>query len=219
MSGLTLSDYAYLEKLGIRVVCDFRDPSERANERVAWPSPGAPRLLADDYDLAKAGIIPDPVTLEHATADEARRKIAASYPRILKAFNGQYRRMFRELLAGHAPLAFNCTAGKDRTGVAAALLLIALDVPRETVVQDYLLTNRYLDQRAVAAKQDPRSASNQWMRLPAAVLTALGAADRSYIGAVFSVFDRHPGGANGYFRSELGLSRSDIGRLRHMYLE
>ncbi|WP_374137608.1 tyrosine-protein phosphatase [Sphingomonas sp.] len=45
---------------------------------------------------------------------------------MLVTFNGQYRRMFGELLAGRVPLAFNCTAGKDRTGVAAALVLTAL---------------------------------------------------------------------------------------------
>jgi len=64
-----------------------------------------------------------------------------SYPRLLGTFHDQYRRVFAELLAGHAPLAFNCAAGKDRTGVAAALLLTALGVPRETVIADYLLTN------------------------------------------------------------------------------
>lgn len=71
--------------------------------------------------------------------------MTALYPRLLTQFNSQYRRMFAALLAGRAPLAFNCIAGQDRTGVAAALLLTALGVPRETVIQDYLLTNRYFD--------------------------------------------------------------------------
>ncbi|MBL7373677.1 tyrosine-protein phosphatase, partial [Escherichia coli] len=64
------------------------------------------------------------------SAAEAKATMTALYPQLLKQFNGQYRRMFGELLAGRAPLAFNCTAGKDRTGVAAALILTALDVPR-----------------------------------------------------------------------------------------
>ncbi|MFX8016077.1 tyrosine-protein phosphatase, partial [Acinetobacter baumannii] len=80
-----------------------------------------------------------------ATAANVKAMMTASYPRMLTQFNGQYRRMFGELLAGRVPLAFNCSAGKDRTGIAAALVLTALDVPHKTVVEDYLLTNRYFD--------------------------------------------------------------------------
>jgi protein-tyrosine phosphatase len=77
--------------------------------------------------------------------------MTASYPRMLTQFNGQFRRMFGELLAGHAPLAFNCSAGKDRTGLAAALLLTALGVPRATVIEDYELTNKTLNPAALLA--------------------------------------------------------------------
>ncbi len=143
--------------------------------------------------------------------------MAATYPRMLTFLNGQHRRMFAELLAGHAPLVFNCTAGKDRTGVAAALLLTALGVPRETVTQNYLLTNRYLDTRRLIASGS--TTPNAWMRLPAPVQRALMAADRSYIEAALAVLDQHRGGPEGYFQDTLGLSRGDLAKLRDMYLE
>lgn len=148
MDGLTAADYRTLEARGIRVVCDFRDTQERAGEPVAWPEPGAPRVLSDDYELDRHFFPPG--DSKSWTAEQARVAMAASYPRMLVQFNGQYRRMFSELLAGHAPLAFNCTAGKDRTGLAAALLLTALGVPRATVIEDYLLTNRTLDARSLS---------------------------------------------------------------------
>jgi protein-tyrosine phosphatase len=215
MHGLTPADYAYLEKLGIRVVCDLRDNGERAAEPVAWPGPAAPRVLSDDYHLDMALSMPKG-DLAHATGEQARAALAASYPALLVQFNGQFRRMFGELLADHVPLAFNCTAGKDRTGIAAALILTALGVPRQTIIEDYLLTNRYLDGSKVVSANPAYAAL---AKLPPEVLKAMMAADPSYIGAVFKVIDAHKGGIDGYFKDELGLSHADLLRLRALYLQ
>ena len=215
MHGLTPADFAYLGRLGIRTVCDFRDARERKNEPVAWPNPDAPRVLSEDYALdmrfLPAG---SPASW---TGDAARAAMAASYPRMLDQFNSQYRRMFAELLAGHAPLAFNCSAGKDRTGIAAALLLTALGVPRATVIEDYLLTNRYLDAAALAPK--PGGPANPLAGLKPEVTQALLAADRSYIEAAFAVIDAYPGGAEGYLRDKLGLGPAELKQLHAAYLD
>jgi len=216
MYGLTEADYAALGKRGIRVVCDFRDTRERASEPVNWPAAHAPRILSDDYLLDSASYLPAG-DMKSWTAEKARAAMIASYPGMLRRFHDQYRRMFTELLAGHAPLAFNCSAGKDRTGVAAALLLTALGVPRETVIADYLLTNRYLDHRKMLAS--PASAASPWAHVPPDVMAAMSAADRRYIEAALAVLDRHPGGAAGWLRDEMGLSRADLIRLRNTYLE
>jgi hypothetical protein len=55
----------------------------------------------------------------------------------------RFAELFHHLLDTDAPMVFHCTAGKDRTGVAAALILLALGVPRDVVLQDYLLTNKH----------------------------------------------------------------------------
>lgn len=214
MTALTPSDFSYLNRLGIRSVCDFRDTHERAAEPVNWPAGEAPAVFADDYDMNTNGMMAR-IDFRTLTPESARRMMAATYPQLLTTFNSQYRRMFRQLLAGNAPLAFNCSAGKDRTGVAAALLLTALGVPRETVIQDYLLTNRYLD----ASLLKDSKASGDWAKLPAPVLKAFMAADRAYIEAALNVVDRHADGGDGYLRDELGLSRADIVQLRRMYLQ
>ena len=214
MHGLTQADYRTLQARGLRVVCDFRDQRERAAEPVSWPGPDAPRVYSDDYDL-DLSFLPagDPKSW---TGEQARAAMAASYPRMLAQFNGQYRRMFGELLAGHAPLAFNCNAGKDRTGIAAALLLTALGVPRATVLEDYLLTNRTLDPRSLMS--GTASAANPLAGISPEAGRMLLAADPSYIRAVFDVLDGHKDGAEGYLRDELGLSRADLVKLRNLYL-
>ncbi len=217
MHFLTPADYAYLERLGIRTICDFRDTRERTIEPVAWPTGQAPRILADDYEMNMGAVGMTPPGQKTPTAEDARITVRTLYPELLDRFNIQYRRMFEELLAGHAPLAFNCTAGKDRTGIAAALLLTALDVPRETIIQDYLLTNQYFDPRKVVGTSD--RASQQWKHLPPEVLQAYMSAEPSYIEAVFEVMDEHKGGAQGYLRAELGLSQPAVTRLREMYTQ
>ena len=93
------ADYAYLGKLGIGTVCDFRDTQERAAEPVEWPTNATPNILSVNYKNVSGIGTPD----QSWTAEKARQTMIELYPRLLVQFNGQYRRMFSELLAGHAP--------------------------------------------------------------------------------------------------------------------
>jgi len=215
MTGLTADDYAALEKRGIRVVCDLRATAERQAEPVNWPHAGTPRVLADDYVMDNGQFLPkgDP---SKVTGEQVRGAMASSYPRLLTQFNSQYRRMFGELLAGHAPLAFNCSAGKDRTGIGAALILTALGVPRETVIGDYMLSNQTLDPAKLMGGK--AMANSPFAALPPEALKLLVGVDRSYIEAAFAVIDAHQGGADGYLKDELGLGAGEIGLLRRLYL-
>ena len=210
MHDLTSADYAYLQKLGIRTVCDFRDTRERTGEPTNWPAGKAPRILSDDYTLDMSGMMlpGDPSTWTH---DQVVAAMTATYPKLLDQFRGQYRRMFAELLAGNAPLAFHCTAGKDRTGVAAALLLSALGVPRATVIEDYLLSNQHM-------APPPAHPTGFWAKLSPEAARTFAGVDRRYIEAVFAVTDRHPGGTMGYLKDELGVDPARIAKLRGLYL-
>lgn len=213
MDRLTAADFAYLGRLGIRTVCDLRSTDERKAAPVRWPGGKTPRVFADDYAFGDVGF--DFRQAANWTGDDARARMAATYSQTLDKFNGQYRRMFDELVAGRAPLAFNCSAGKDRTGVAAALILTALGVPRETVIEDYLLSNRYFDSRRGMVADDPAFAA--WRQLPPDALKAMMGVDRSYIEAAFRVIDAHPGGTEGYLRDRLGLDPADLLTLRRRY--
>jgi len=210
MHGLTAADYAELQRRGLRVVCDLRDTRERAAEPVDWPAQGAPRVLSDDYLLDTRDFLPAGA-MKDWTATAAQAAMTASYPKMLVQFRGQYRRMFAELLTGHAPLAFNCSAGKDRTGIAAALLLSALGVPRETVIEDYLLSNRYRADLSTGG-------GGFWAKLSPGAMRAFAGVDRAYIDAVLARIDRHPGGMTGYLKDEMGLDAAAIATLRSLYL-
>ncbi|WP_294204714.1 tyrosine-protein phosphatase [uncultured Sphingomonas sp.] len=210
MHDLTPAEYVALQKRGIRTVCDFRDTRERTAEPTLWPAGQRPKVLSDDYalDMSAMNIPGDPASWTH---EQVVTAMTATYPKLLDQFNGQYRRMFAELLAGDVPLAFHCTAGKDRTGVAAALLLSALGVPRATIVEDYLLSNQHM-------APAPAHPTGFWAKLSPQAARTFAGVDRRYIDAVFAVTDRHPGGMMGYLRDELGLGPREIAKLRTLYL-
>ena len=216
MQDLTPADFAHLRSLGIQVVCDLRDSKERTAAPVPWPEGEAPAILADDYAMplnALKDVLRDPAV----DVEKARTAmIDGMYRHLPFQFADQYRRMFGELLAERVPLVFNCSAGKDRTGVAAALILDVLGVPPQTVMEDYLLSNRHF--RYVREKQ-PEDEAAFWDSLPPGVLDVVVGVEPAFLQAAFDAIDARPGGRAAYYRETLGLSDQDIARLRALYLE
>ncbi|WP_374385700.1 tyrosine-protein phosphatase [Sandaracinobacter sp.] len=213
MSGLTPDDFQRLGKLGIQTICDFRATNERARDAVNWPEGVQPTVLATDYGLdtgaLEAMFRGGPVTVE-----ATRKAMAGFYAQMPFTFADQYARMMRELVDGRSPLAFNCSAGKDRTGLAAALLLTTLGVPFETAMADYLLSNQTYRPKPPSA-DDPTA--RMFASLPPDVTQALMGVDRSYLEASFAAIEAK-GGIKRYLAEDLKLTDADIARLKQLYL-
>ncbi|HEY0822922.1 MAG TPA: tyrosine-protein phosphatase, partial [Ramlibacter sp.] len=118
----------------------------------------------------------------------------------------RFAEFFTHLLESNEPTVFHCTAGKDRTGFAAALLLKAVGASDEEVMRDYLLTNERLQLPDVSRLGLPREAMEVlWRVQPAFLHAALEEVDASY------------GSLEGYFREGLGLREREREHLRHHY--
>ena len=113
-----------------------------------------------------------------------------------------------QILADTAPLVIHCTAGKDRTGFACALVLHALGVPAKVISEDYLLTNSYY-------RRDPNSAPD----LPVDVRQAIGSVESSFLAAGFDAVDAQYGDLESYFRDGLGLGTAERTELKQRYLQ
>lgn len=144
LSYLTAEDHRHLARFGIRLVCDLRTQHERQREPSRWPDSSAGQL-AWDYD-------PRHTSLRHYIAGESqlsaetmRRCMLTMYQNLPRLLLPQFAALFANLAAGGVPAVFHCSAGKDRTGIAAALVLNLLGVPRATIVADYTLTNECVD--------------------------------------------------------------------------
>ncbi len=216
MSGLTAADYAYLDKLGIAAVCDLRTVDERRVEPVNWGGAIKPDYWTRDYASMGGDLRRLLAPGTSANGAEVRIKMMALYGDLPISQKEGIREIFRRLLAGQVPLAFNCTAGKDRTGVAAALILSALGVPRKLIVEDYALTDKVIDYRKTAGNEAMMAAV---ARLPLDAQNALLRADPDYIGAMFDSLDQQYGSVQGYLAREMGVGPIELRRLRKMFVE
>jgi protein-tyrosine phosphatase len=214
MSMLTEADERYLGSLGIATVCDFRRPGERRAEPTRWCEPAGVHYWARDYSET-TGVLAKVLRGEGLTADDVRSTMIRLYPELLVDHAPSYRYMFERLLDGKAPLLFNCTVGKDRTGVAAALILTALDVPYETVLEDYVETNRHADFSRLMAREGRDG--QRFRAMERAVLAPLFAADPDYLAAMFDSLGRDHGGVDQYLAG-LGVDGAARERLQDLLL-
>ena len=226
MTDLTDADYEYLSALGIRVVCDFRSEEERAARPTRWRA--APTIeyrtwsYSDADDPGRMGL-GSLLSRPRLTPQSVARIMARLYPGIVEEHKEKYRDVFQRLAAGELPLAFNCSAGKDRAGTAAALILSALGVPREIVVQDYALSERVVDYeadlRAAGAGRGDRASDRPPGGLPAALMRPLLRSDPAYIRSTLAYLDATYGGVPGYVRTELDIDDAALARIRELLLE
>jgi len=229
MHKLTDADYDYLSGLGVRVICDFRESDERLREPTEWRAGAADYLtFADpeetnpaDNPMFAALLSPD------STPDDVAASMAAGYVEIAKGEVEGYTQMFDRLAAGDIPLAFNCSAGKDRAGTAAALLLTALGVPREIVVHDYSLSDDYVDymseflndEARAAAMADPDNPYAFLMQLPPEKVAPLMASDPIYIESTFSALEEEYGSVMTFIQTELEVTDAELASIRTALLE
>lgn len=217
-------DVALFNSLGIRTIIDFRSSAERehlpdpAFERAEYIPAGA--ILTDDgkeVDL-HPGTLPGPEKMIQGIREGGSQDFMAEIYRRLPLNNPAYRVMFQVLLEGRTPLLFHCSAGKDRTGIGAALILLALGASRETVIEDYMYTNdcrpralaRYLKANEDYLREHPEDMALLQM--------VEGVTERGIRGALASIDNAYPS-LDEFFEKEYGLDAVKIEKLRSMYLE
>jgi protein-tyrosine phosphatase len=139
------------------------------------------------------------------------------YRRIAFDFRVAFRALFIQLERSDLPLVFNCTAGKDRTGVAAALILSSLGVSREQVIQDYLLSELCFTQSCEIILKG--NLAGLFTGVEREVWEPVMRVDKSYIEATFEEIIRVNGSVDGYLTNELGISQSTRDRIARNLLE
>jgi protein-tyrosine phosphatase len=130
---------AAIGQLGVSLVCDLRSNAEQRRHPSALRAMGLPHAdTGHEIDLAA------PVRLLRdagTTAAESRAAMIALYARLPEVFGPVLRRMLAAMVATDGPVIIHCAAGKDRTGIAVALVLTALGVARDDILQDFLASN------------------------------------------------------------------------------
>src|SRR5690606_20860677 len=129
-----------------------------------------------------------------------------------------YRKFIDFLLSRQpTPMVMHCASGKDRTGVAAALLLSALGVDRSIVIEDYLLTNHCLDVSHHVARAISEYNTRYADFTAPEVLTAMFEVRQEYLESALDEIDTRFGGMPFYLRDQMGLDDIRLGQLQEYY--
>lgn len=222
LNRLTSADRNRLEQLGIRLICDLRGWAEQAHEPYRWLPAGARMLewgASSHGDVTK---LSDQLDRGSTTAD-GRRVMIGLYRRLAESHADRYALAFRALAAGEVPAVIACTAGKDRTGMAIAILLELIGASRATTIENYALSEQLHDfmdmfhKEAEAAERDGRPDSaylNLVRTVSRDALRTILASDPDYVAAALAQIEATYGSIAGYAQTRLGLTDDEIMSLR-----
>jgi protein-tyrosine phosphatase len=219
---LTDADFHYVEGLGLSADIDLRSLEERQLAPDLVPLRTGAAYFANDYPASDVfkGFSKAPTNPQSTTVSLYRVWLVSLAP--------QYRALFQQLLADKGAVTFHCSAGQDRSGVAAALILSALGVPRDVILADYHLSTQDRRPQYEMPPIDPVKYPDNPVAQYYAKSQAAGspkprplydASGVTYLQQTFDEIDAKWGSVDAYLDKELGVTPRDVARLRRLYLE
>lgn len=219
LSSLTEGDISYVKRLGLTLVCDFRQMMEQELEptwlghdssHVVASLPVTPGSRSSFLENLHNGII----AVDDAAGfmEEINRDFVANQL-------PQYAEMFQLLLTGDHPVLIHCASGKDRTGFGAALILDVLGVSEEAIVDDYLLTNTYLPLDEEVQRLSGEFTDHSGAAVSEEILRPMLEVRPEYIRACFEEIRKRYESREHFFETALSLDEAGIESLKERYLE
>jgi protein-tyrosine phosphatase len=217
LSALTGSDLALLDGLGLRLACDLRSHGERRLHPSRW---GGERLEFDIVaDVRGGGRSLTEVLREQPDERGAEQMMLAVYRALPRAFESVLPRLCRRLLAADGlPAVIHCTAGKDRTGFAAAMLLGMLGVTAEAIEADYLRSLQMIDRLSLETSTAQVMALFMGCEPEPAAMRAITTVRPEYLRAAFEAIETGYGSLQAYLGEACGLDDGCRAALRQRLL-
>lgn len=229
LADIKTTSQTEIAQLGISLVCDFRIDDERNEQpnqyHMSW-QPDSVHLpiwpiKTPGIDNTVARLLAGKVDTEKAITDQT-----SAYREFVRDQSSQFAKMFEVILAEkHRSILLHCTAGKDRTGIASALLLTALGVERDDIRRDYLLSveghgaqeqtqfyvDKYWAEHLTKHESKPRCTQDD--------VRHLFSVQAEKIDAAFDEMRVVAGSVEHYLRDALALTDTSIAELQHRYVE
>jgi len=216
LHSLTDEDLKYMERLNLKSVVDFRSDEERNEEPDRLTPDMTPILLPIKFEPEG---VTETLMRDLTFGDLDSSNLLRDFNIILvKEFTEEYREFFRHIVDnGGEPFVLHCTAGKDRAGFGSAMILTVLGVPREKIIEDYLLTNTYVSDHV--DRKLLETELKTFFRADSDNLRKINFVEERYIQAAFDTIDSHWGGMDQYISEGLNLTEEDINKIKDYYLE
>ncbi len=212
ISNLTSADLDTLQSRHINQILDFRGPSEVSAAPDKIPA-GALRLSLPygSENLGDRGKM-----MQQMSRASNGDSIMLPFYTNIESFGKRYRPVFATLLnnSKDSAILFHCTAGKDRTGISAALILYALGVDEKTIMEDYLASNYY---RQPDMQRMKKMLVDNYHMKEEVVEDVMGVKEK-YLTATFDAIKTKYGSMDSYLKTEMGLDAKTLKQLRKMYV-
>ena len=215
LSRLTAKDFQKLEDIGLKTVIDLRTQKEHDQSPTLWKGDKPPRFFHfpvgdsnNDWFTAQRKMM----KRNRFTQEQSLEHMTEGYRMILEEGTASYQKLMEIVLdESNWPVLIHCNAGKDRSGVGVALILEALGVNRETIMEEYLLTNEIsrIEEKAVFLSRESKNSSrgNKFSKgTPASAWLPIVGVRAQMLEAFYDSVDEKYGSMDAYL-TELGVDQ------------
>lgn len=234
LANATSRDLAYLEMLGVATVIDFR----KQDEKTGHYDKAVPGATYVDLPIDASGRVGAEITDEEKKKYVGKKKFNVKRAILLAAFNEKAQIVAHQLYPnilfdpqcqkemasflrlvierGDKPLLFHCTQGKDRTGVASALILAALGADRKIIVEDFDVTNKVYARDVARYTRLVKLFGGKEEEI-GVVKALMGCNTENFVKALDTVEEKY-GSLEGYLKGPMELADEDLSLLKSRYL-
>ncbi len=203
-----------LQQLGISTICDLR----RVDEAEASPTTNLPESIKRVHIPIAPGsseMLRESFSDQNARAEDRIHYMEHMTRELVRDHQQDYAKLVEALLATEGGFLVHCSAGKDRTGFSALIILAALGVPNDTIIHDYLLTN---EAGELFAFMGPRIAEYYGYAIDHESLMAVAGVRQEYIEAIYAELEESYGGLAAYLEA-IGITSEVKKQLRQRFTE
>lgn len=220
LGQISKADLEKISALGVKTEYDLRGEAERTSSPPRLPKivPVKVVTLSVFYQGLEPWMTAQKILGGDVEEGEFHDVMVESYRSYVLDYRTQWSILLKGLAEpGTTPALIHCTFGKDRTGVAVAIVLSSLGVPREKVMEDFLLSNKFWESKTDTYSCLANCASG--FRTPRNEVRALMEVRPEYLDAAFEAMDEKYGSFEGYLRKGLEIDDATLERLRSALLE
>lgn len=207
LSKLKEREFKKFSSLNIKTVYDLRTAGEITGNADNLPEDVAYVHLPIVKDTANVlASIRGQIIKGQITEEQSLEFMKELYSTIIADNSDQLRLMIYNIVQSESPVLYHCSAGKDRTGIVTALLFSILRVDRETIVNEYLLSDYYRREKLQGILKLAKAARVVRPKIEIGAIQNFMDVDERYLNEAFKVIDSKYGGMESYIRNQLQIT-------------